>query len=373
MFLALKLLVVLGILSYGVATVLTSDHLTLAGFQAPLNHFLRGGRLYPATVSKPSPSTSGTDPHHLPHHQPPDGGMNLLRRPWPWQVDSSVHTPPGALKALTRRRQPPAGATTSFFEYWGDSKLITTVDALRTRHGQGSFWGDLNHVETRYVYHQLLPRHLLQDAQAHPDALAVEDLARLASTARHAARLYARERSSLPLRLAAGLYDGFRHLSTFGRWSWTGMSYEEVWCKYESKIKKELTEEGRAGQVGQEELNRMVAFRILEKSCETNSGFDRFAQVERAHDILLAAAARKEGRKGGRKREEAWEEEARKRRKKLMADFATGQVPAWDGAEEKKEKGKGWRKEGPWKDKESPLLPLLKHFEKLGGAVPPLT
>lgn len=147
------------------------------------------------------------------------------------------------------------------------------------------------------------------------------------------------------------------------------MSYEEVWCKYESKIKKELTEEGRAGQVGQEELNRMVAFRILEKSCETNSGFDRFAQVERAHDILLAAAARKEGRKGGRKREEAWEEEARKRRKKLLADFATGQVPAWDGAEEKKEKGKGWRKEGLWKDKESPLLPLLKHFEKLGGVV----
>jgi len=150
------------------------------------------------------------------------------------------------------------------------------------------------------------------------------------------------------------------------------MSYEEVWCKYESKIQKELAEEGRAGQVGQEELNRMVAFRILEKSCETNSGFDRFAQVERAHDILLAAAARKEGRKGGRKREEAWEEAARKRRKKLLADFAAGQVPALDGAEEK-EKGKGRRKEGLWKDKGSPLLPLLKHFENLGRAVPPLT
>jgi hypothetical protein len=36
------------------------------------------------------------------------------------------------------------------------------VDALRVKHGQGSFWGDLNHIETRLVYHQLLPRHLLQ-------------------------------------------------------------------------------------------------------------------------------------------------------------------------------------------------------------------
>ena len=56
----------------------------------------------------------------------------------------------------------------------------------------------------------------------------MEDLARLASMARHAARLYARERSSLPLRVLAGLYDGFRHLHGFGRWSWTGMTYEEV-------------------------------------------------------------------------------------------------------------------------------------------------
>lgn len=41
-------------------------------------------------------------------------------------------------------------------------QVITTVAGLRTKHGEGSFWGDLNHVETRLVYHQLLPRHLLQ-------------------------------------------------------------------------------------------------------------------------------------------------------------------------------------------------------------------
>lgn len=81
---------------------------------------------------------------------------------------------------------------------------LTFLLFLPSSSREGTFWGDLNHIETRFVYHQLLPRHLLQDAQAHPDALAVEDLARLASMARHAARLYARERSSLPLRLAAG-------------------------------------------------------------------------------------------------------------------------------------------------------------------------
>lgn len=102
------------------------------------------------------------------------------------------------------------------------------------------------------------------------------------------------------------------------------MSYEEVWCKYESKIKKELKEDGRAGKVSQEELNRMVAFRILEKSCETNLGFDRFAKVEQAHDTLLAAAARKEGRNGGRKKDEAWKGDARKRRKRVLADCAVG-------------------------------------------------
>lgn len=77
------------------------------------------------------------------------------------------------------------------------------------------------------------------------------------------------------------------------------MSYEEVWCKYEGKIKEELRRGGREGEVGRQEMNRMVALRILQKSCETNCGFDRFAQVERAHEILLAAAAREEGRKGG--------------------------------------------------------------------------
>lgn len=193
------------------------------------------------------------------------------------------------------------------------------------KHGQATWWGDLNHIETRYVYHQLLPRQLLEDAQARKQDLCVEDLARAACMARHAARIYARERSSLPLRLLAGvsycpaitldtsgipeqkslmfrsrrsslcmrfslllqLYDGFRHLQSFGRWSWTGMTYEEVWAKYDRKIREELG----GNDVDERELSRMISLRILHKACQTNPHIDKFAEIERAHEILSRAAA----------------------------------------------------------------------------------
>jgi len=137
MLLALKLLVVLGVLSYGVAAVLAGgDNLILAGFQAPLNHILRGGRFYHTSSSSSTTSSSNTSPHHPPNHHP-DGGVDLLlRRPRTSRIDSTLFSQkPGTHKALTRQRQQPAGATSSFFEYWGDSRLITTVDGLRTKHG----------------------------------------------------------------------------------------------------------------------------------------------------------------------------------------------------------------------------------------------
>jgi len=152
------------------------------------------------------------------------------------------------------------------------------------------------------------------------------------------------------------------------------MSYEEVWCKYEGKIKEELREGGREGEVGRQEMNRMVALRILQKSCETNSGFDRFAQVERAHEILLAAVARKGGRKWGRTRREGVEEEEeeRRRRRRVVSEFSSMTLSASLGK-------KGGEKEGgkaggsAWVEKKSPLLPLLAHFEKLGKSLSPLT
>jgi len=148
------------------------------------------------------------------------------------------------------------------------------------------------------------------------------------------------------------------------------MSYEEVWCKYEGKIKEELREGGREGEVGRQEMNRMVALRILQKSCETNSGFDRFAQVERAHEILLAAAAREGGRKWGRTRREGGkekEEDEERRRRRVVSEFSSMSPAALVGKKGGKEGGSAWE------EKKSPLLPLLAHFEKLGKSLSPLT
>lgn len=87
-----------------------------------------------------------------------------------------------------------------------ERRIITTLDGLRWQHGRrGHWWGDLTAVETRIVYHELLPKQLLEEIEANEDFVRVEELARLASEARHAARLYARERSSLPIRLLAGV------------------------------------------------------------------------------------------------------------------------------------------------------------------------
>jgi hypothetical protein len=85
------------------------------------------------------------------------------------------------------------------------------------------------------------------------------------------------------------LYDGFRHLQSFGRWSWTGMTYEEVWAKYDRKIREELMMGGH--HVDERELNRMISLRILQKACQTNPHFDKMGQIERAHEILSRAAS----------------------------------------------------------------------------------
>lgn len=132
---------------------------------------------------------------------------------------------------------------------------LPSVDLLREAYGpRRSFWGDLSARETRIFYKELLPVSIKLEALARQrsdrdkngsdseggtgegiaeeggeDAtedvawnvfgkgdLTLEEQARLASTARHAARLYARERCSLPLRVVAHLYDGLRHLKNYG-------------------------------------------------------------------------------------------------------------------------------------------------------------
>lgn len=126
--------------------------------------------------------------------------------------------------------------------------------------------------------------------------------------ARYAAKVYARERSMVPNRAAAMVFDGTRYALRTGKWSWTGMSVEEIWLKYEREVKEELLSAAagaaaiadgtdlssapapgdKAGPnsssrvppavvIDEEELYRRLYQRIIYKSCSTNPMIDRIA------------------------------------------------------------------------------------------------
>jgi len=148
----------------------------------------------------------------------------------------------------------------------------TDVTTLRSLFGtnRNRLWGDLDAPTARKLYQALLPRALLR---LYAEGLAPDELAPLAYEARVAAKVYARERCSVPGRVAATAYDGFRHLKKYGKWSSRGMSWEQLWDKYEEQIREEVAEIDPS--VPPEDLTSKVCLRILERSCSTNPGIDR--------------------------------------------------------------------------------------------------
>lgn len=149
---------------------------------------------------------------------------------------------------------------------------LTTVETLRRVYGpRRKWWGDLSAQQTRQFYHELLPVTLQFEAGDSYEVLSLEERARLASTARHAARLYARERCTLVGRLSAHLYDGLRHFKQHGTWRSTGMNYEELWAKYEQQVRAAMPDACETA------IREAVCKRILEKSCVTNQMFDALA------------------------------------------------------------------------------------------------
>lgn len=67
----------------------------------------------------------------------------------------------------------------------------------------------------------------------------LKELAPLAFRARLAAKEYARERSRLPGRIGSMLYDGYRSWIKYGKWKSSGMTWEQVWNKYEDQVLNE--------------------------------------------------------------------------------------------------------------------------------------
>ncbi|KAL9186100.1 hypothetical protein ACHAXT_005338 [Thalassiosira profunda] len=236
----------------------------------------------------------------------------------------------------------------------------TSVHTLRKSFGKNKnrIWGDYDPTSTRKLYHTLLPKALLelrglrdgllsnrdeadevdekkksrQSARALSDTVVddgidsylqqeLKELAPLAYQARLAAKKYARERSRLPGRIGSMLYDGYRSWRRYGKWKSTGMTWEQVWNKYEDQVLREAREELEDAEeatwpqllredLDDEELTARICLRILERSVVTNEAIDRLflerlaeAEEESANDAREAnqARRRRQGRQPRRK------------------------------------------------------------------------
>jgi hypothetical protein len=156
----------------------------------------------------------------------------------------------------------------------------TTLESLRKRYGhRRSVWGEWSNREARVFYKTQLPRALQIDGAL---GLTLEERAQLASEARHALRMYSRERCRLPGRLVARLYDGMRHLIYFGSWAPDGMTWMEVKQKYSVMAKSALP----ADQACDPDAVELYVYRkIVERACCTNQAIDKFA--ERPLDFIV--------------------------------------------------------------------------------------
>ena len=158
----------------------------------------------------------------------------------------------------------------------------TDVSTLRKIFGRNKnrVWGDLDPETTRILYHTLLPRALLR---LHAQGLAPDELAPLAYEARCAAKQYARERCQVPGRVASMAFDGLRHVKEYGKWSSKGLSWDQIWEKYEQQVLKDLMNSYENGEESTsvvaaskvKELTTQVCMKILERSCSTNGLVDR--------------------------------------------------------------------------------------------------
>jgi hypothetical protein len=159
----------------------------------------------------------------------------------------------------------------------------------------------------------------------------LKELAPLAFRARLAAKEYARERSRLPARIGSMLYDGYRSWKKYGKWKTTGMTWEQVWNKYEDQVLKEaMMELGMempessadyatastverlevTDDLDDEEITARICLRILERSVVTNDAIDRLFLIRLAVDDV-----KQQGEDSGIL-EEVIFEESRKRRQR---------------------------------------------------------
>jgi hypothetical protein len=175
--------------------------------------------------------------------------------------------------------------TTAATDVWAER--YCSVSGLREAFGRNRniLWGDLDGNMTRRLYKRLLPVILLElrDSGKY-DAI---QLAPLAYRARLAAKLYARERSIVPARISANLYDLYRHLIKYGEFGTTGMSYQQLFEKY--------------AELCQTSDEQQVCSKILERSCVSNEYIDRLCGIDGQRCI-------NDEKKTNKRRSQLWQE-----------------------------------------------------------------
>lgn len=187
-----------------------------------------------------------------------------------------------------------------------------TLESLRSRYGtRQSLWGDWDSRQTRQFYKSQLPLALQADGAR---GLSLGQRAKLASQARYALRLYARERSTLPVRLLSGWYDGLRHLLDFGTWAPEGMNWAEVKMKYTKEAHQVL---GAAATP--EEVESYLYRRIVLKACSTNQLFDSIAAQDTKTKLAATLLGRGVAALPAVRRAQQWAERAQSSRPMLVA------------------------------------------------------
>ena len=193
--------------------------------------------------------------------------------------------------AVSDRSNQQEGATISDARKAWERKYCS-VAGLRESFGtnRNVIWGDFDASITRRLYKCLLPVALLELYET--GHVPPQDLAPLAYRARVAAKLYARERSHVPARLAAAAFDGYRQWRKYGRFDSNGMSYDQVWNKYAAMIAQEKNskspkvsdhhqplsiKEVTAADMDNDDdsVTAKICLKILERSCHSNEMIDR--------------------------------------------------------------------------------------------------
>jgi hypothetical protein len=180
----------------------------------------------------------------------------------------------------------------------GWATKYTNVETLRSEFGsnKNKLWGDLDSVSSRKLYHVLLPRALLGLHEL--GVMDLEDLAPLAYEARVAAKQYARERCAVPGRLGAMLFDGWRQWRSYGKFNPKGMSWDQIWAKYETQLLQDYDDFHKhdvddMDDMDDERLTRDICLKILERSCITNDKIDRLFSSSSKSSSLSSSSSNK--------------------------------------------------------------------------------